>query len=459
MATPSMARLAMTCLATTCLALFALPALSAFPGGDPTADDLPSVRVQPLPAPGGPAAVYPTAVTYDDVVPPGDKPTSFSVACWIEGGTDGPFAVHVAGILGAHAPDEIGSEPWMALPPAPVSAEGFVNWADFPSVAVGGTFWLSWLERTAEGYAPRVASLTADDDPMTREGYDPEHARWTEPRWLPAVVKGPEAGFVSLVPMATQHGGGCLAVWLDGRGMTAGDHGHGGGEMQLRAALLDGNATPGPEVVLDERACECCQTDAALLPDGRAIVVWRDRGDDEVRDVAYAVGDPRDPESWSTPALVSADGWRIDGCPVNGPAVATAGGRAAVAWFTAGGERSEVRLALAEDVGPGLGEPGFADPVRVDLGAPVGRADVHWLTGGETGIVTWLEFADEGSGAVWHARAFDRQGRLGPPAEVAEVAGGRASGFLRTAPQVDRSVLALWTGDDGLGAARLALVD
>ena len=54
------------------------------------------------------------------------------------------------------------------------------------------------------------------------------------------------------------------------------------------------------------------------------VPVYRDRTEAEIRDIAIV----RLVDGiWSDPALVSADGWEIAGCPVNGPAIDSAGGR------------------------------------------------------------------------------------------------------------------------------------
>ena len=74
---------------------------------------------------------------------------------------------------------------------------------------------------------------------------------------------------------------------------------------------------------------------------------------------------------WSGPSIVHADGWRIEGCPVNGPSVAARGAVAVVAWYTAAREEARVWLARSED-----GGVTFGDPVRIDEGHPLGRVDV-----------------------------------------------------------------------------------
>ena len=110
-----------------------------------------------------------------------------------------------------------------------------------------------------------------------------------------------EHGFVSLLPWKD----GFFATWLDGRNTAGGHHGHdghgSGGAMTLRGAFIGVNGTISQDTQLDERICDCCQTAAALLPDG-IIVAYRDRTKDEIRDISvvkYTEG-----LGWSTPAAI-----------------------------------------------------------------------------------------------------------------------------------------------------------
>lgn len=286
-------------------------------------------------------------------------------------------------------------EGWSAPRGMASGAGWFVNWADFPRVAlVDGAPAVTWLEELGEAaYAYGV---------RLRVG---EGSR----RWLHGDRSASEHGFVSLVPLGD---GELFAVWLDGRRMPA------GGPMTLRARVVGEE-----ELLLDGRVCECCCTDAALLPDGRVLVVWRDRTEEERRDVAWTVADPRSGDL-APPRDVHRDGWTIPGCPVNGPAVAARDGRVAVAWFTAADDRSRVQVAFADrDV------TAFGAPVRVDDGRGLGRVDAVFL-GGDL-LVTWLE--ETALGAEWRARLVSEDGERGESVAIAEVEGSRADGFLRMA--------------------------
>jgi hypothetical protein len=315
---------------------------------------------------------------------------------------------------------------WQTAGTVASGANWFINWADFPSVVPLGGDRLAahWLEQTAGGiysYDVRV-SLSEDGGRSWSRPFSP-HDDGTPT----------EHGFVSLFSWD----GGPWAAWLDGR-HTGGDHegGHGGGTehgsteaaMTLRSGPL--TATSGEDVEIDARVCDCCQTDVAITAEG-PVLVYRDRGAGEVRDIALR---RRTPHGWSDPVLVHADGWRIDACPVNGPAVDASGSTVVVAWFTAP-DLPRVRLAFSED-----GGRSFSQPLEVAEGRVAGRVDVV-LAGGRA-IVSWL--ADGDSGARIRAQPFDRDGPTGDAVDISVSSVARSSGF----PQMvatDEGLLFAWT--------------
>ena len=206
--------------------------------------------------------------------------------------------------------------------------------------------------------------------------------------------------------------------------------------MTLRAALLDRDGKQA-EWPLDESTCDCCQTDAALAAGG-TVLVYRDRAEGEVRDIAIVRQLGRGADArWSAPALVHADGWFMPACPVNGPAVAARGDQVWVAWYTAANDVPRVKLAQSSDGGASFGPPrvlaeGNDAHGRVDVQPAIGGAWVSWVEEGEAGQTLQL---------AW----VDAAGTVTPPVTVAAIAArGRASGFPRMALLEDVLHLA-WT--------------
>ena len=298
-------------------------------------------------------------------------------------------------------------------------AEGdnwFVNWADFPSVIKlpDGSLAAHWLVKSGPGtYAYDVSLARSRDGGRTWDKPIVPHTDGTQT----------EHGFVSLLPLADGRLG---AAWLDGRKLKdvkgeGDEHGPLPVSMTLRYAALDADGKLSDEAELDARVCECCQTSAALTADG-PVVVYRDRSEQEVRDIFYVRWRGG---AWSEPRPVHVDGWQISGCPVNGPSAAADGRRVAVAWYTEGGGSARVQAAFSGDAGET-----FGPPVRVDDGDAVGRVDVLLLPDGSA-LVCWLSGTAE-KGAI-KVRRVRPDGGVDPVAVVAETDIARSSGFPRMA--------------------------
>ena len=371
--------------------------------GAPASDDGAArvLRVEPLASPTGPGSGQPSLALDGDGRP---------LLTWMAQGEAG------AELRMAVLEDGAWSEPRTIA----AGRDFIVNWADFPSsVSLGGDRLAAhWLEREgADTYAYGVRMSFSDDGGRT----------WSEPLRPHTDSTETEHGFVSLLP-ATD--GGADAIWLDGRNFAAGRP-----EMTLRSARV-GVASIDAEAVLDARICDCCQTDAALGASG-PVVVYRDRTEGEIRDISIV---RRIDGRWTEPRPVHDDGWRIDGCPVNGPAVAARDAHVAVAWFTAARDSSKVLLAFSSDGGETFGEP-----VRIDDGNPEGRVDVALLEDGAA-LVSWIERSEAGDGAL-RLRRVPSGGTDDEAITVASVSASRAAGFPRMVRASDALVLA-WTDPD-----------
>ena len=300
----------------------------------------------------------------------------------------------------------------------------FVNWADFPSIVEdrSGVLFAHWLQKSgAATYAYDVRMSTSTDGGMT----------WSESFLLNRDGTENEHGFVT---MAALPDGGVGVTWLDGRKMAAGDddHGHGGGDMAIRYATVEATGSIVDDLELDGRTCECCTTGMAITARG-PLIAYRDHSMEGIRDISYV---RRVLKEWSAPRPVHDDGWKIDGCPVNGPQVDAIGDRVAVAWFTAANEQQRVYIAFSDDAGAT-----FAKPVVVDEGKPAGRVDVVMLDE-RTALVSWLE--QTAAGAEIRARRVPRDGAPAPSMKIADSATARAAGFARMA-RVGPDVYFTWT--------------
>ncbi|MCC5869098.1 MAG: exo-alpha-sialidase [Gammaproteobacteria bacterium] len=306
---------------------------------------------------------------------------------------------------------------------AQAGEEWFVNWADFPSIVEldDGRFAAHYLVSSGPdvfAYDVHVATRTA------------------EGAWQPSIVPHrdgtpTEHGFVSLLPW---HEHALKAIWLDGRHTHAEQPGH-GDPMALRSAVIDGDDLT-HEHEIDASVCDCCQTSAVRLPGEGALVAYRGRSREEVRDILVARF--RD-GAWSTPRVVHDDGWVIHGCPVNGPAIAATGERIALAWFTLAHDEPRVNVAFSDD-----GGDTWSAPVRIDGGQPLGRVDVV-MVDDDHALVSWIE-RDAGGPRI-RVRSVAVSGDLGEPVTVNVDAGlaSRASGFPRMARTGHGDVLIAWT--------------
>lgn len=319
----------------------------------------------------------------------------------------------------------------------------FVNWADFPSVIALDENDLAahWLQRSAGGtYAYDVMVSRSSDG----------GERWTEPVRPHSDGTPTEHGFVSMFPTD----GGLGIVWLDGRRFAGSEAVAATNEMTVRFATLPGagdaavsaSAPVLAEQVLDERACDCCQTAAALTSRG-PLIAYRDRSEAEIRDISVTrLIDGQ----WTPPRTLHADNWKIDACPVNGPQADALGDVVAVAWFTAANDTPRVHVAFSGDAGET-----FSAPARVDGGNPVGRVDVLLLDA-DRALVLWLERTAEGGEVT--ARIVARDGRAGAPAAMAQTLAQRPSGFPRMG-RYGQGVLLAWTEPGDSSRVRAATLD
>lgn len=276
------------------------------------------------------------------------------------------------------------------------------------TTAADGTVWLSWVEQGRNGFntlrystldlaarkwrAARtiaagkdVAANAMDFPQLVLDAHGGATAIWSDGhggalfsdspdglQWnkrLPWTGESTTVEMCAATPLAD---GRVLVAWLDGRNVAA------GGPTQLYARIA---GTNGPDVLVDASVCDCCPPTLTAFPDGTALVAYRGRTTDEIRDIRVARFRGR---SWDEPQPLGRDDWRIKGCPVNGPRLTSDGGRVAVTWFTGADEDPRVLASYSSDAGQR-----FLQPLRLDDGKPAGQPDTQLLRDG-TVLVSWL---------------------------------------------------------------------
>lgn len=338
---------------------------------------------------------------------------------WLEPGAEDEWTLQVVSGI----PDALSTPVTIAR-----GADLMVNWADFPVLgsAADGTLFASWLQKL-EGskYAYGIRLARSSDDGQTWSDLGLAHDDGTPT----------EHGFVSMAP-DPKDDDSIRLFWLDGR-LTADK-----GPMTLRT----GRATDAVREsrVLDERVCDCCGT-SAVATDAGVVVAYRDRSEEEVRDIVVE----RLADEGSQAVEVASDGWKIPGCPVNGPALDALDATTVLAWFTAAKETGRVRVAFSEN-----GES-FGTPLEIAVDTRdehvLGQVDVALVTP-TTAYVTWLTSTNEQTHL--RIRRVQPGGNMTEPRAIAVVAPRREAGFPRLA-RVGSELLLVWTTPAGVEAALL----
>jgi hypothetical protein len=306
------------------------------------------------------------------------------------------------------------------------SEDLMVNWADRPRFALGhdDSSLVTWLESNGHGYGIKYM--------FSRES----GAAYTEAKWLHQDQKGSEHGFVSLVPLKL---GGFFAVWLQG-GAFGADNAY---QTSLMGLVINADGVLGDEFVLDDKVCDCCDTDAEIFDSGNVVVTFRDRSDDEERDIYYVRGNPLDPDSFSGAKPISLDEWKPNGCPVNGPAIASLGRHTAALTYC-NKQWSTPRLQIAQSNGGGKK---FGLVTILSAKDTIGRADIAYLPEGIP-VAAWLHTIEDE--VWWVARAVPRKGMAGPREKISKSSIARNSGFISLASTAT-GVIACYNDGDDLG--------
>jgi len=302
-----------------------------------------------------------------------------------------------------------------------VGSNWFVNWADFPTHAISGDHVLtSYLKKSASGTYTYDVFLNLqklsgekikEDFILNTDGFKAEH------------------GFVSIV---ANDNDGFFVTWLDGRNTVEKDLDGVQKPMTIRFAEITKLGDIINEIELDSSVCDCCQTSITHTDKG-PLIVYRDRNEEEVRDIYVT---RKIDNKWETPAPVHNDGWVIYGCPVNGPKVVANSNNIAVSWFTVSDGTPAVNLSFSEFYGSSFGKP-----IKINDNNAIGRVDVAFLNEDEV-IVSYMEGGDFGT--YLRIKKVSISGKVSEPITISRIDSGRSTGV----PQleiIDNEIFIVWT--------------
>ena len=266
---------------------------------------------------------------------------------------------------------------------------------------------------------------------------------WGAPVQLNDDSAAAEHGFVELFPW----NGAIGAFWLDGRALAEWSFDEPDKLLgtSLRVARLDSSGAVVAREIVDELVCDCCQPDQAMTSSG-PVVAYRDRTPEEIRDIVVRrfAG-----SRWQDAVAAGADHWHIEGCPVNGPKIAAAGERVAVAWFTAPDGAPRVRFAWSTD-----GAASFEPALDIDGAGSFGQVGLLLDPDG-TAVVSWWRAA-EGGGTDLALRTVARDGTLGDLRVVAHSAEAQPVDVPQLVAVGDELLVA-WTSLEAEGTVHVLL--
>lgn len=165
-------------------------------------------------------------------------------------------------------------------------------------------------------------------------------ATWTAPAPLP---NGGDPGSQNQFSATAATDGPLVFAWLESRGRVRG----------LRAGRTTDGSRFDTDREVDGKTCECCGTALLAGRQGEVWLAYRDVEEDNVRDI-YLAASRDGGATFGPPVPVSADGWKLNGCPDRGPRLAQGrDGSLWTAWFT--GAEPGVYAAVSRDGGATFG--------------------------------------------------------------------------------------------------------
>jgi hypothetical protein len=196
--------------------------------------------------------------------------------------------------------------------------------------------------------------------------------------------------------------GALFAAWMDGRTHADADAERYG--ALLTSVSLDGGRTWSPNAVVSDSLCPCCRASIASLGEGRLALAYRSaaRG---TRDPVLAFSSDSG-RTFAPEVALSADAWRLDACPSDGPVLAV-GEQAGTSVWATGAEPAGVYLA------PWAFGRGPTGDRRALLDSLARAAHPHAAALGASTVIAVEALPRRGDASVIATRVLDPDGTLG----------------------------------------------
>ncbi len=306
----------------------------------------PRIAVRELPNPAAPGSISPNQTA---------TPDGGILLSWLEPANEG-LALRFAVRRGPN---------WSA-PQTIVARKNFDKYAEAPPWVVmlaNRSLVAVWAEQLPPGKGkwPGNYLLAAASSDGGRN--------WSRPSVIHSDRTDGEHSFASVAVEDDSH---AAIVWLDSRDN---EKKH---VYRLMSAVIDSAGTVSGEKTVDADVCTCCPT--ALIKTSQGLLAaYRNHTSQEIRDI-YTIREQAG--NWQTGKPLHDDGWHINGCPVNGPALARHDNRVVAAWFTGLERQAAVRVAFSSDGGASFGAASTLDSAD-GQGAPLGKVAVALLESGD----------------------------------------------------------------------------
>jgi len=262
---------------------------------------------------------------------------------------------------------------------------------------------------------------------------------WSHPEALATDFSKTEHSYLS---GAVLDSGAVGFTWLDGRETAKVPYPD--GHYHLMAGMLYPDGHYSGEKMLDDNVCTCCPT-ASVSLGNEMLIGYRDRTQAEIRDMNTVR--LSDKLTAYGPYSVHHDGWKINACPTNGPALDVRNGKVVVAWFSAA-NGPLLSFSTSTD-----GGKDFTSAKEVSAAtATVGHPAIALLADGSS-ILAWIESGNPESHL--RARQILNDGQFGP---VVEIAHGSGFGYPSMRAQGNTVLLAWMQAADTGSSLHLARI-